>query len=72
MSSPVLETNESARRHAAHITYASVVWGTSPDGRDGYLYTCPRCSWRSRVMKWRLGAEHQADRHALECPRVEL
>lgn len=68
MTTDVKDTNVSRSRHAASITLAAVAWGTSPDGRDGYLYECPRCGWHSRVMKWRLGAEHQADEHALKCP----
>lgn len=68
MSSRVLDTNESRNRHLADIAYAAAAWGTSPDGRDGYLYTCPRCGWLSKVMRWRLGAETQADSHAIACP----
>jgi hypothetical protein len=62
-----VETNESRNRHRGAIEYVSPIWETSPDRRSGYLYTCPRCGWKSRVMKWRLGAEHEADRHALVC-----
>lgn len=64
----VLDTNVSRRRHAAAIVYRSPLFDEDwSDLRKGYRYTCPRCGWKSRTLKARYGAEHWADRHALDC-----
>lgn len=47
-----------------YIEYVSPVW--QDDVRaSGYRFTCSECGWQSPVMKWRPGAQAQADNH--EC-----
>lgn len=63
-----LDTNVSRNRHSAHTVYRSPIFDDEwADPRSGYRYTCPRCGWRSRTLKYRVGALWQADKHALEC-----
>ena len=67
-----LDTNVSRTRHSPYIAYRSPLFDEDfTDLYSGYRYTCPRCAWRSRTKKYRLGAEWQADKHALVCkPRT--
>lgn len=65
----LLNTYESRLRHRSDIVEGDPFFDEDWGHRcRGFLYTCPRCQWQSRVMKWRIGAESQADDHQLKCP----
>jgi hypothetical protein len=67
--SGVLDTHESRDVFRRHVEHRTPIFGHAPP--YGEVYTCPRCGWKSKGMKWVLGAEWQGEQHALVCkPRT--